>query len=177
MKELITENLLKEGFETGVIVSTPHEHGVMCSCGKSFAINLVDSCYKGVKLSDASNDVLVAIIKENLDIIAKEYEREYFSFYRDLVKRIGVVNGVCKTLICLDDGGKEFDLGRARRHEMDLVPLTKEAALNFFDAGKRVYFVYPNNRTYQCNCRKICRDRKYLEDHYDVYGDFCGIKC
>jgi hypothetical protein len=177
MKELITENLLKEGFRTGVITSTPHEYGVMCSSGRSFGINLVDSESEGVKHAELSSDALATIIKREFDIIAKEYEREYFSCYRDLVKKIGLVNGVCKTLICFDDGGKEFDLGRAQRREMDLIPLTKEAALSFFDAGKRVYFVYPNNRTYQCNCRKVCRDRKYLEDHYDVYGDFCGIKC
>ena len=82
-----------------------------------------------------------------------------------------------KTSVLLDDSGKEFDLGRATKREMLLTPLSKEEALRLFDEGKRVYFIYLNNRIYKENCRKVCTDRDYLIDHYDVYHEVCGIAC
>ena len=80
-----------------------------------------------------------------------------------------------KTDILLGDNGKEYDLGRVTRKEMYLKTLSKEEALRLFDAGKRVYFIYLNNRIYKCNCRKICKSREYLIEHYDVYREFCGV--
>jgi hypothetical protein len=81
------------------------------------------------------------------------------------------------TGVLLDDSGKEFDLGRAVRRGMNLLILSKEDALRLFDEGKRVYFIYPNSRIYSTACRKVCKDRDYLIDHYDAYHDVCGIAC
>ena len=80
-----------------------------------------------------------------------------------------------KTDILLDDSGKEFDLGRARRKSVWLKVLSKETALKLFDEKKRVYFIYKNNRIYNTDCRKVCTNRSYLEAHYDWYHESCGI--
>ena len=80
-----------------------------------------------------------------------------------------------KTEVLLDDSGKEFNLGKHRHSTMYMKVLSKEEALNVFDEGKRIYFIYENNRTYRKNCRKVCKDRDYLKDHYDVYHEVCGV--
>ena len=80
-----------------------------------------------------------------------------------------------KTDILLDDSGKEFDLGRARRYPVWIKTLSKEEALDLFDKGKVVYFVYENNRIYRVNCRKVCTNRYYLTTHYSLHHESCGI--
>lgn len=80
-----------------------------------------------------------------------------------------------KTEILFSDDGKEFDLGSIRKRVGYLQTLSKEEALNLFDAGKRVYFIYENERIYKKNCRKVCKDRDYLIDHYDCYHEMCGV--
>ena len=80
-----------------------------------------------------------------------------------------------KTDVLLYDDGREYDLGRAVRKEVLLRPLSKEEALQLFDAHKRVYFIYENNRIYKTNCRKVCKCRGYLINHYDIYGEVCGV--
>lgn len=84
-------------------------------------------------------------------------------------------NLLVKTEVLLYDDGKEYDLGRAVKKDVFLKPLSKEEALQAFDAGKRVYFIYEDNRIYHTNCRKVCKDRDYLKDHYDCYNEVCGI--
>lgn len=81
-----------------------------------------------------------------------------------------------KTEILLGDNGKEFDTGRIRRKSMYLEILSKEEALRRFDAGETVFFIYQNERIYHTDCRKVCKDRDYLIDHYDSYGEVCGSK-
>lgn len=78
------------------------------------------------------------------------------------------------TKILLGDNGKEFDTGKVTRRPMELETLTLEEALERFDAGKRVYFIYKNNQRFHCHCRKICSDRDYLIDHYRCYHEVCG---
>ena len=80
-----------------------------------------------------------------------------------------------KTEFLLDDSGKEFDLGRRTRKEVWLKTLSKEDALKLFDEGKRVYFIYENERIYKTNCRKVCTNKGYLSDHYDFYHESCGV--
>ncbi len=80
-----------------------------------------------------------------------------------------------KTELLLSDNGKEFDFGSSRKNTVFLKVLSKEDALNLFDAGKRVYFIYENERIYKKNCRKVCKDRDYLIDHYDCYHEMCGV--
>ena len=80
-----------------------------------------------------------------------------------------------KTDILLDDSGKEFDLGRARKYPVWIKTLSKEEALDLFDKGKVVYFVYENNRIYRVNCRKVCTNRYYLTTHYSLYHEPCGV--
>ena len=46
------------------------------------------------------------------------------------------------TKILLGDDGKEFDSGRITKRSMTLEVLTLEEALERFDEGKRVYFIY-----------------------------------
>ena len=78
------------------------------------------------------------------------------------------------TKILFGDDGKEFDSGRTTKRSMTLEVLTLEDALERFDEGKRVYFIYQNNKRFHCNCRKICSDRDYLIDHYQCYHEVCG---
>ena len=80
-----------------------------------------------------------------------------------------------KTDVLLYDDGREFDLGRSRKGEVFLRVLTKDEALRLYWERKRVYFIYENNRIYKANCRKVCKDRQYLIDHYDVYHEVCGV--
>ena len=81
-----------------------------------------------------------------------------------------------KTEILLDDSGKEFDTGKVKRSPMYLQALTKEEALEKFDNGEKVFFIYENERIYHTDCRKVCKDRDYLIDHYDCYHETCGVK-
>lgn len=78
------------------------------------------------------------------------------------------------TEILLKNGGKEFDSGRIIKRSRILETLTLEEALERFDNGERVYFIYQNHERFNCNCRKICFDRDYLIDHYRYYHEVCG---
>lgn len=80
-----------------------------------------------------------------------------------------------KTEILLDDSGKEFDFGRAIRRPAWLKILTKEDALDLFNEGKTVYFIYENERIYHAHCRKVCKNKEYLSDHYFFYKEVCGV--
>ena len=83
-----------------------------------------------------------------------------------------------KTEILLDDSGKEFNTGRHRYSNMYMRVLSKEEALERFDEGERVYFIYQapyTLRIYEKVCRKVCKDRDYLKDHYDIYNEVCGV--
>lgn len=86
-----------------------------------------------------------------------------------------MAKNVIKTDILLDDNGREYDLGSSHRKTVYLKVLTKDEAVNAFQQGKRVYFIYKNNRIYHTNCRKICKDLDYLKDHYDWYHEVCGV--
>lgn len=79
-----------------------------------------------------------------------------------------------KTEILLSDNGKEYDTGSSKRNPTFLRVLSEEEALELFDKGKRVYFIYENNRFYKTNCRKVCKNRGYLIDHYFAYHERCG---
>jgi len=85
------------------------------------------------------------------------------------------MKNIIRTDVLLDDSGREYDLGRAYKRPVYLRILTKEEAIDAFQSGKRVYFVYENNRIYKTNCRKVCRDLDYLKDHYDWYHEVCGV--
>lgn len=65
------------------------------------------------------------------------------------------MKNIIKTGVLLDDSGKEFDSGRAYYREAYLKVLTKEEAIDAFQSGKRVYFIYENDRIYRTNCRKV----------------------
>lgn len=83
-----------------------------------------------------------------------------------------------KTKVLLDDSGREFNTGKHRRKPVYMEPLSKEKALELFDKGEKVYFIYQDRHTrwiYGSDCRKLCKDRDYLIDHYDVYHDVCGV--
>lgn len=80
-----------------------------------------------------------------------------------------------KTEILLDNGGKEFDFGRATKRPAWLKTLTKEEALDLFEKGKAIYFIYENERIYKTNCRKVCKNKDYLSDHYFFYKEVCGV--
>ena len=82
---------------------------------------------------------------------------------------------IVRTDVLLYDDGREYDLGRAIRKTVYLRVLTKDEAINLFESGKRVYFIYKNNRIYRTDCRKVCRDLNYLKDHYDWYHEVCGV--
>lgn len=85
------------------------------------------------------------------------------------------MSNIVRTDVLLYDNGKEYDLGRADKKTVFLKVLTKDEAVNAFQNGKRVYFIYENNRIYHTNCRKVCRDLDYLKDHYDFYHEICGV--
>jgi hypothetical protein len=85
------------------------------------------------------------------------------------------MTGVIRTDVLLDDNGREYDLGRAYKRTVYLKALTKDEAIDAFQSGKRVYFIYKNNRIYHTNCRKVCADLDYLKDHYDWYHEVCGV--
>ena len=89
------------------------------------------------------------------------------------------MTNIIKTDVLLDNSGKEYDLGRAYYRTANLKVLTKDEAVDAFQRGKRVYFIYKNNRIYRTNCRKVCTDLDYLKDHYDYYHEVCGVltKC
>ena len=82
---------------------------------------------------------------------------------------------IIKTTLLLGDNGKEFDTGSLRRSTAFLSTISKEEALKLFKARKRVYFIYENERIYHENCRKVAKNRSYIESHYDFYKETCGI--
>ena len=85
------------------------------------------------------------------------------------------MKNIVRTEVLLYDNGREYDLGRAVKKTVYLKVLTKEEAISLFEKGKRVYFIYKNNRIYRTNCRKVCTDLDYLKDHYDCYHEVCGV--
>ena len=85
------------------------------------------------------------------------------------------MDNIITTNILLDNSGREYDSGRAYYRAADLRVLTKDEAIDAFKSGKRVYFIYKNNRIYRTNCRKVCNDLDYLKDHYDCYREVCGV--
>ena len=85
------------------------------------------------------------------------------------------MTNIIKTDVLLDNSGREYDLGRAYYRAANLKVLTKDEAVDAFQCGKRVYFIYKNNRIYRTNCRKVCDDLDYLKDHYDCYHEVCGV--
>lgn len=85
------------------------------------------------------------------------------------------MENIIGTDVLLYDDGREYDLGRAVRKTVFLKVLTKDEAINAFQNGKRVYFIYENNRIYDTNCRKVCKCLGYLKDHYDFYHEVCGV--
>lgn len=89
------------------------------------------------------------------------------------------MKNLIKTEVLLDDSGREFNTGRHKYHTMYMKPLSKEEALERFDRGERVYFIYTDNHTMWIYdkkiCRKVCKDRDYLKDHYDFYNEVCAI--
>ena len=83
-----------------------------------------------------------------------------------------------KTEVLLDDSGREFNTGRHRYSTMYMIPLSKKEALRRFDNGKTVYYIYNDpltRRIYNRVCRKVCKDRDYLSDHYEYYHETCGV--
>lgn len=85
------------------------------------------------------------------------------------------MDNIVRTDVLLYDDGREYDLGRVVRKTVFLKTLTKDEAINAFESGKRVYFIYENNRIYNTNCRKVCHSLNYLKDHYDFYHESCGV--
>ena len=85
------------------------------------------------------------------------------------------MKNIIRTDILLYDNGREYDLGRADKKTVFLKTLSKNEAVNAFQNGKRVYFIYKNNRIYHTNCRKVCKYLDYLKDHYDWYHEVCGV--
>ena len=85
------------------------------------------------------------------------------------------MENIIRTDVLIDNSGREYDLGRCCRRTAYLKVLTKDEAINAFKNGKRVYFIYKNNRIYHTNIRKVCNDLDYLKDHYDWYGEVCGV--
>ena len=81
---------------------------------------------------------------------------------------------IIKTDVLLDNGGKEYNLGRAYNKIAHLKVLTKEEAINAFNNGRRVYFIYQNDPIYRTHCRKVCKDLDYLKEHYECYKETCG---
>lgn len=80
---------------------------------------------------------------------------------------------VVKTEYIVDDSGRNFDDGRVRKKSLFLVALSKEKAKEHLKKGKALYFIYPNFLDGKYG-RKLCHNSSYLENHYDIYGDFCG---
>ena len=85
------------------------------------------------------------------------------------------MENIIRTDVLLDNSGREYDLGRAYYRTVNLKVLSKDEAIDAFLHGKRVYFIYKNNRIYHKDCRKVCTDLDYLKDHYDWYGEVCGV--
>lgn len=81
---------------------------------------------------------------------------------------------IIKTTLLLGDNGREFDMGSLRRSTIYLSTLSKEDAISRFKAGKRVFFIYQNERIYHENCRKVAKNALYIQDHYDFYHEVCG---
>lgn len=85
------------------------------------------------------------------------------------------MENIIRTDVLLYDNGREYDLGRADKKMAFIKVLTKDEAIDAFQSGKRVYFIYKNNRIYHVNCRKVCTNLDYLKDHYDFYYEVCGV--
>ncbi len=85
------------------------------------------------------------------------------------------MENIIKSDVLIDNSGREYDLSRGYKRTVFLKVLTKDEAISLFQNGKRVYFIYKNNRIYHTNVRKICKDLDYLKDHYDWYQEVCGV--
>ena len=176
MKKLITKKLIKDGLKANLIQPELRDDGLIAYIGSNW-FYFGGSEFEQTKPEDIQFDVLVNEIKIVLDDFQTEFEDEYLYYFFYLNEKLGGFTRFVKTEMLLDDSGREFDLGRTKRSEAYLGILSKEDALRLFDEGKRVYFLYRNNRIYKCNCRKVCKNRDYLIDHYDVYHDVCGVVC
>lgn len=176
MKKLITKKLIKLGLEENLIVPKLGDDGLIACIGDSWFF-FGGSEFESVDPREISKDILINEIKLVLDDFQTEYEDEYLYYYLYLVERLDIATSVIKTDVLLTDDGREFNSGSSESNKMYLIPLSKEKALQLFDEGRRVYFIYPNDRTYRCNCRKVCKDRDYLIDHYDAYHNVCGVAC
>lgn len=176
MKKLITKKLIQEGLQRGLITPKLTDEGLKVFIGDNWFF-FGGSEFECVEPSEISKDVLINAIKFVLDDFLTEYEDEYLYYYLYLVEKLGITTRVIKTDVLLANDGREFNSGSPEKNKMYLIPLSKEKALRLFDEGKRIYFIYLNEKAHKCNCRKVCKDRDYLIDHYDVYHDVCGIAC
>ena len=104
-------------------------------------------------------------------------DNDLYGLASDTMKRAlaDMRSDIIRTDVLLYDNGSEYDLGRADKKTVFLRILSRDEAVDAFQKGKRVYFIYENNRIYHTNCRKVCRDLDYLKDHYDFYHEFCGV--
>ena len=78
---------------------------------------------------------------------------------------------IIKSDVRIDNSGREYDLGRAYYTTVFLKVLTRDEAVSAFQSGKRVYFIYQNNRIYHTHCRKVCKDLEYLKEHYPDWDE------
>lgn len=85
------------------------------------------------------------------------------------------MDNIIRSDVLIDNSGREYGLGRGYKRTVHLRALTKDEAIDAFQRGKRVYFIYKNNRIWHTNCRKVCTDLDYLKDHYDWYHEVCGV--
>ena len=85
------------------------------------------------------------------------------------------MKNIIKSDVLIDNSGREYDLGRGYKRTVYLKVLTKDEAVDAFNCGKRVYFIYKNNRIWHTDVRKVCTDLDYLKDHYDWYHEVCGV--
>lgn len=176
MKKLITKKLIKDGLKAKIIIPELTEDGLKAYIGSSWFF-FGGSEFEQTDPKEIPFDTLVDEIKSVLDDFQTEFEDEYLYYFFYLNEKLNGFLRFVRTEVLLSDNGREFDLGGSRRSEVYLGVLSKEDALRLFDEGKTVYFIYPNNRIYHCTCRKVCKDRDYLIDHYDVYHDVCGVAC
>lgn len=176
MKKLITKKLVKDGLKANLILPELNDDGLVAHIGDNW-FYFGGSEFEYTNPEEISFEVLVNEIKLVLDDFQTEFEDEYLYYFFYLNEKLGGFSNFVKTDVLLSDNGREFDLGSSRKSEVYLGVLSKEDALRLFDEGKTVYFIYHNNRIYHCNCRKVCKNRDYLIDHYEVYHDACGVVC
>ena len=176
MKKLITGKLIRDGLKAKLIVPELGDDGLIARIGDNWFF-FGGSEFEYTKPEEIPFDVLINEIKLVLDDFQTEFEDEYLYYFFYLNEKLRGFKNFIKTEMLLDDSGREFDLGHFRRIPAYLAVLSKEDALRLFDEGKKIYFIYRNNRIYKCNCRKVCKDRDYLIDHYDFYHEICGVAC